>query len=396
VGSAVKILILSFYYDPDLSAGSFRATALVRALERQLSDDDEIHVVTTLPNRYSSFVAEAPVLAESGRVKVRRMALPRHKGAMVDQARAFLAFAVGTLRVTRDEHYAIVVATSSRLMTAVLGARIAAQKRTALYLDIRDIFVDTIKDVLSPAAALATRPAFSALEGYALTRATKVNLVSEGFRKYFGDRYPRNAYSFFTNGIDGEFVRAGSSPSHTAEAPFTIVYAGNTGEGQGLHSVIPALALAMRERIRFKVIGDGGRHAQLVERLAAANVTNVELLPPMSRLNLIEEYDRSDVLFLHLNNHKAFRKVLPSKIFEYAAIGKPIWAGVAGYAAEFLESNVSNAAVFPPCDVPSAVRAFDKLKIAFTPRPEFVARFSRDAIASAMAADILETARAHV
>ena len=44
----------------------------------------------------------------------------------------------------------------------------------------------------------------------------------------------------------------------------------------------------------------------------------------------------TDVLFLHLNDYSAFRKVIPSKIFEYAATGKPIVAGVSGYAAEFL------------------------------------------------------------
>jgi len=31
----------------------------------------------------------------------------------------------------------------------------------------------------------------------------------------------------------------------------------------------------------------------------------------------------ADVLFLHLNAYKAFEKVLPSKIFEYAATGRP-------------------------------------------------------------------------
>ena len=65
------------------------------------------------------------------------------------------------------------------------------------------------------------------------------------------------------------------------------------------------------------------------------------------------------MLFLHLGAHAAFEKVLPSKLFEYAALGKPVLAGVAGFAARFVREEISNAAVFPPCDVAGAVRAFD-------------------------------------
>ena len=72
------------------------------------------------------------------------------------------------------------------------------------------------------------------------------------------------------------------------------------------------------------------------------------LLQPVKRDELIEIYQSADVLFLHLNDFDAFKKVLPSKIFEYAATGKPIWAGVAGYAAEFITSKIENSAVFFP------------------------------------------------
>ena len=55
----LKILVLSFYFKPDLSAGSFRATALVDALKEIMPIDGQIDVLSTSPNRYSSFVVEA-------------------------------------------------------------------------------------------------------------------------------------------------------------------------------------------------------------------------------------------------------------------------------------------------------------------------------------------------
>jgi glycosyltransferase involved in cell wall biosynthesis len=227
-----------------------------------------------------------------------------------------------------------------------------------------------------------------------MRRADRINLVSRGFENYFRSRYPDRSYSWFTNGIDQEFLRAEWKPNETAGAqrPLLIVYAGNIGEGQGLHAILPQLAGRLAQRARFLVIGDGGRRELLLERLRQAAVQNVEILPPMPRSALLELYLSADVLFLHLNAYSAFKKVLPSKIFEYAALGKPILAGVAGYAASFIAAEVSNAGVFAPCNASEAVEKLETLTLRDRPRQEFVARFDRRRISAAMAAEILQLA----
>src|SRR5690606_22109494 len=108
-----------------------------------------------------------------------------------------------------------------------------------------------------------------------------------------------------------------------------------------------------------------------------------------SRSALISEYRQADVLFLHLNDYDAFRRVLPSKIFEYAATGKPIWAGVAGYSARFLEEHVANVAVFPPCDVTAALHSWRGLRLERVPRTDFTRRFSRGMLSAALAESVL-------
>lgn len=390
----MKILVLTFYFRPDLSACSFRTQALTRALREVAPEESRIDVLTTAPNRYHSFAAEAPETEIDGPVTVHRIALPAHRSGLVDQSAAFLAFARGVMRATREQRYDVVFATSSRLMTAVLGAAVARRAGARLYLDIRDIFVDTMQDVLPRHSSWAIGPVFGALERWAVRRADRTNLVSAGFADYFRRRYPDRRFSFFTNGVDDEFAAAAptaTTPSRSSDAPITVLYAGNLGEGQGLHAIVPALARAMGERVRFRIIGDGGRKDALVSALAAAGVSNVQIEPPLRRDALLQAYREADVLFVHLNDHAAFRKVLPSKIFEYAALGKPVWAGVAGYAAEFVTSEIDNAAVFTPCDVDAAVRAFSTLAIHDAPRSAFMARYRRDAISQAMAAEIVAT-----
>ncbi|MEK9570528.1 MAG: glycosyltransferase family 4 protein [Paracoccaceae bacterium] len=387
----MKILFLSFYFPPDLSAGSFRSSSLVNALCSHLPDDLEIEVITTLPNRYSTFNEEAPAFETQNDVLICRIPVPQHKSGMIDQSKLYLAFARGTLQHIANKNYDLVYATSGRLMTAVLGAYIARKLRKPLYLDIRDIFVDTIRDVLPKLIVSPVLPFLFLVEKYAINTAGKVNLVSPGFLPYFEKRYPSQEFSFCTNGIDTEFLKSRPTPSTSnAPRPLTVLYAGNIGEGQGLEKIIPKLAAHYQGELTFTIVGDGGRKKQLEKELATLGCDNVTLSKPVKRDQLIKLYQDADILFLHLNDYPAFKKVLPSKLFEYAAVGKPIWAGVSGYAADFTAKNITNAAVFDPGDLDQAVKSFANLELVTMVRDEFSKKFARENIMRELAEDIVK------
>jgi glycosyltransferase involved in cell wall biosynthesis len=387
----MKILFLSFYYQPDLCAGSFRATALIKELKKQLPVDSTIDVVTTMPNRYQSFDAGNSVeeFEQDGDVNIYRIPLPTHNSGMADQIKSFYSFYKGAKKIVHDKEYDLVFATSSRLFTAFLGANISRNKKLPLYLDIRDIFVDTLSDVLSKKLSLFLVPVLRKVEDYTFKRASKINLVSEGFSEYFKNRYDKT-YSYFSNGIDDEFIKPIINKPENSGVK-TVLYAGNIGEGQGLHKIIPQLAKNSIGSFKFIIIGDGGKAADLKEKVIESGATNVEFLPPVNRTQLIEYYQSADVLFMHLNDYDAFEKVLPSKIFEYAALGKPILAGVSGYAAKFVKENVSNAQVFYPCNSTEGYKALASLEIKDQSRAEFINSFKRTNIMSEMAKTIIDT-----
>ncbi|MBD1580931.1 glycosyltransferase [Pseudoalteromonas sp. S16_S37] len=383
----MRILVLSFYFKPDLCAGSFRTTALVEQLKQQTGV--EVDVVTTMPNRYASFEAGAKAEEIDGNIRVRRIVLPTHASGMLDQIKSFKTFYQQALKLVKNEDYDLVFATSSRLFTAFLGAQVSKKKKVPLYLDIRDIFVDSIKDVLPSKVVFFLKPLLSAIEKYTFSSAKHINLVSKGFDEYFRVRYSKANYSWFTNGIDDEFLGLPSRENEnlSREKAKRIVYAGNIGEGQGLHSILPKFASQVGNSYHFSVIGDGGRKPQLTD--SVTELANIELLPPVNRHQLIEEYLNADVLFLHLNDYPAFEKVLPSKIFEYAATGKPILAGVSGYAADFIKSEVSNAEVFYPGDDQGALQALNKLKLEHTDRDAFINKYTRTNIMKDMSDSIV-------
>ena len=386
----MKILFLTFYFEPDLCAGSFRNTPLFRELLQQMDEKDWIHVITTQPNRYHSFHVEGQAREISDNYRIDRIRVPEHKSGFIDQVRSFRVFYNEALRLAGKERYDLVYASSSRLFTAFLGRRIAGKQRIPLYLDIRDIFVDTIKDVFKKRKMIRI-PAgicFGWIERYTFAGAKHINLVSEGFKTYF-EKYRKSVYSYFTNGIDDIFLDVPKSTRQVSGVKI-ITYAGNIGSGQGLEKVIPMAAQKLGDRYFFRFIGDGGMKALLKDKLEELGVHNVELLNPVSREKLIGYYNDSDFLLLHLNDLEAFKKVLPSKLFEYAAFDKPIVAGVGGYASQFIQENLSNYILFAPTDVESMVEQILKFDGGGEKQGDFVKRFARKNIMKEMARSILE------
>ncbi len=383
----MRILILSFYYEPDLSAGSFRNTALVKKLLERMGGDGQLDVISTMPNRYHSFSVKAPEFEQTGNLSVWRVLLPVHRSGMVDQSRAFASYARAVLRQTAGEKYDIVYASSSRLMSAALGAIVAGRTGAKLYLDMRDIFTDSFGDQMAKSPLRLTLPAFHWIERFAVQRAARVNLVSPGFAEHYRAIDAKQSFRFFTNGIDDEFIEPDYAQQCATDTQKEILYAGNIGGCQGLQHIIPDVARRLGPGWRFRIIGDGGMRPALVRALGGLD--NVILEDPIPRGELLERYRKADVLFIHLNDLPAYRKVLPSKLFEYAATGKPILAGVAGQAADFLTENVENSAVFAPCDRDGMIKALGALNLKRTFRSGFVEKYRRSAIMERFADDIL-------
>jgi len=387
----MKIVLFTFYFPPDLSAGSFRAKALVDALSHQLGERDIIDVITTSPNRYKEHYVQAGEIEKFGIVTIHRIPVPLHQSGMLDQVRSFGYFAWGALRLARKKRWDVVIGTSSRLFTATLATVVAKSHKASLYLDIRDIFSDTLKDVLLGVFAKILMPIVKLIERWTINSADKVNLVSGGFLPFFKAIAPGQHFTVYSNGIDPEFSNLRLPKKIGPKRPPVVLFAGNIGEGQGLHKILPAVAL--KSNAHFKIIGAGGRRNTLVEALNLAAVRNVELIDPMPRSQLIDQYLGSDFLFLHLNDFPAFEKVIPSKVFEYAATGKPILAGISGYGAKFISENIAGADVFAPCDADAMISAINKQAEGADAydRTEFIVKFDRKTIMAQMADEIIQS-----
>lgn len=386
----MRILILSFYFEPDLSACSFRSTALVKSLSKKLCHHDHIEVITTMPNRYKSLRNPASTFEENGNTTIHRVAMANFNVKFLNQVLAFFNYCMGVKKIINHQHYDLIFVSSGRFFSAFLGAIIANKTKTPYYLDIRDILSDGVSDVVnSRIYKFFLIPFIKYIEKYSVLSASHLNLVSKGFKESF--KFYRGKTTFFTNGIDDTFLEnCFENESKIFQQSLKIItYAGNIGEGQGLEKIIPEAAKKLEGKYIFNIIGDGGTKRRLAKKLADLAINNVNLIAPMNRNDLIKYYQECDFLFLHLNNYKAFKKVLPSKIFEYGATKKPILAGVDGYAKKFMKKYLEDTLIFKPSNVDSFIEALENYHPQNISREDFLKKFSREVILDEMTNSML-------
>lgn len=384
-----RILYLTFYFEPDLCAGSFRNTPLAYELAKQLEGVAEIDVYTTMPNRYQSFKQKAKEVESKKNITIQRITIPSHKSGILDQINSFKTFYIKVKKHTKHKKYDLVFASSSRLFTAYLGYLIAKKQGLKLYLDIRDIFYDSLKDLLkNNLLKYIVLPLIQRIENNTFSNATHINLISGGFSPYF-KKYKKPQITVFPNGIDDEFVIRKNNKKSLQSNKKRVLYAGNIGEGQGLHKIVPALAKNFINELEFQIIGDGGAKDKLINKITELKCENVVLRDPLDRKQLLEEYDKTDFFLIHLNSFDAFKKVLPSKVFELGAYDKPIIAGVDGFAARFIKENLPNVILFKPCDVDECTFKIKNYKYQRVKREKFIEKYRRITINKEMAKSII-------
>ncbi len=385
-----KILYLTYFFEPDLGAGSFRNSALAESLSARSDGQAEITLITTQPNRYESLREAAPVYEKRNNMEIHRIPVRGSSGSILDQVYSFAQFFYAARKISEKSTYDLVFASSSKFFTAWLGFILAKKQNAKLYIDLRDLFTENLKEFIRIrwVADLTARIIQSLFEKPCLRYASHINVNSEGFLSSLGKENISKT-SFYPNGIDDFFIGCKQS-DQLPESPKIICYAGNIGEGQGLEKIIPPLAKMLGSDWRIRIIGDGSNKSKLEELLTKEGIENTEIIPPVRRKELLKYYSEAHYLLVHLNDYESFKKVIPSKLFEYGCTDLPILAGVSGYAREFIQKYIPEGVyLFDPCDAQAAYRILQSFPPEKFQRPDFINRFSRKKISDEMSDSIM-------
>ena len=150
--------------------------------------------------------------------------------------------------------------------------------------------------------------------------------------RLFGDR-PYDAELARELAVEGRFVGA---------------YVGTHGMAHGLDTLLDAAQkLAYRPDIAFMMVGDGAEKKRLQARRDDLGLTNVIMLDQQPKEMMPRIWSVCDASLVLLRKTELFTKVIPSKIFESMAMGKPIILGVRGESLELVEAADAGIGIEP-------------------------------------------------
>jgi glycosyltransferase involved in cell wall biosynthesis len=346
----MKLLFLTHYYPPESNAPASRT---YEHCVRWAREGHDVTVVTCVPN------CPAGVVFDGYRNRIRRQ-VEVVDGVRVVRVWTWVAPNAGTVRrianyvsymisaivaAVRLPRPDVVVATSPQFFCGWAGVWVSRLKRAPLVLEVRDIWPESIGTVGAIRNRFILR-FLEWLERRLYRSADHIVAVGEGYKARILERVDiPDLISVVTNGVDVEqFVPQPPDEQFLREngldGKFICSYIGTIGMAHGLEVTIEAARILKsrgRDDVRFCLVGDGAQRQQLQDMAQRAGVEDVIVFTgrqPKDRMPAI--LASSDACLIHLRACELFGSVIPSKIFETMAMGRPIIMGVRGEARQIV------------------------------------------------------------
>lgn len=355
----MRILFITHYFYPEGNAPATRIHELTR---RWADEGHDVTVLTAAPNVPSGVVYEG--------YKNRWRHEELIDGVRVIRVWTYLAANAGTKRriasyisfmltaflaglgIKRPD---VVVATSPQFFCGWAGRLVSAVRRLPFVLEIRDIWPESIVAVGAMDRSRVIR-LLERLEHKLYAGADHIVTVGPPYRdKLHARGVDESAISVIPNGVDlakynsetaaGEFRR-----QYGLEGRFVCAYVGTIGMASGLDVAIRAGKLLRdegRDDICIVLVGDGAERARLEAEVSQAGLRNVVLTGRLPKEQVPAALAGVDVCLVHLLKTDLFEAVIPSKIFEAAAMRRPIVLGVGGYVADLVSSFGAGICIEP-------------------------------------------------
>jgi glycosyltransferase involved in cell wall biosynthesis len=355
----MRILFLSHYFFPE---GNAPATRVYEMSRRWAARGHQVTVVTGVPN------------VPDGRVYAgyRNRWRQREAVAGVEVIRVWTFLAANKGRLRRIANYLsflltaslaglgarrpeLVVATSPQFFCGWAGVIVSRLRGLPLVLEIRDLWPESIASVGALREPRLLR--FLAwLERRMYAAATRIVTVGPGYRAGLELRgVPPERIDVVPNGVDRSAFAPRENGGRVREEwglgdRFVCAYVGTIGMGSGLAVVLRAarrLAAAGRDDVRFLLVGDGAIRADLEAQARAEGLAQVVFTGRQAKQRMPEFLAAADACLVHLARRELFQTVWPSKLFEGAAMAKPIVLGVEGFAADLVREAGAGLCIEP-------------------------------------------------
>ncbi len=372
----MKILFFSHYFPPEVNAPASRTHAHA---VRWARDGHDVTVITCAPNcpdgvvydGYRNRLLPQVEMVDGVRV-VRVWTYVAANAGTVKRIVNFLSYMVSaTVAALFRARPDVIVATSPQFFCGWAGVLTSWTRWRPLVLEIRDIWPESIAVVGAMRKGILLR-ILEFLEVRMYRAARHIVAVGEGYRSQIVEKAPevRGAVSVITNGVDTLFCEPARPDRELLErlgiaGKFVVSYIGTIGLAHGLEVTIEAARRRRAEGkddVAFLIVGDGARRAELEELARSAGVADLVLFAGrLPRERMPGVLAASDACLIHLRKSSLFEKVIPSKIFETMALGRPMIMGVEGESREIVLQAEAGLPMEPESPE-SLLAAIDRLR----------------------------------
>lgn len=396
----MRILFLTHYFPPEGNAPATRVHAMAKHWVRA---GHEVEVITCAPNvpagvvypGYRNEIVRRETIDGIHVTRVWTYLAPN--AGFLRRISNYLSFALtGGLAALRARRPDVLIATSPQPFCGWAGQLVSALRQIPFVLEVRDIW---------PASILATKAMQPGLAIRLLERAMNASYRAAGQIVTVGKGYARELESLgvepshiavVPNGIDSEnFSPRPADPEVRArlgiDGRFSCAYVGTIGMSCGLDLLIRAAERLKAEgddSIRLLAVGDGAEREQLESQARNKGLDNLIFTGRLPQNEIPALLASVDCCLVHLRKAPIFSSVLPSKIFEAAALERPIILGVEGDAAQLVNESGGGRCIEPENELEflEAVQALkaaplDAQEMGQRGRSFFAASYDRAALA---------------
>jgi len=341
----MKLLFLTDNFPPETNAPASRTFEHCREWVRKGID---VTVITSVPNfpfgkTYKGYSNKLFQKEKIAGIKVIRVwtYMAKNKGFFL-RIIDFLSYAKMSFWAGLFIRTDLIVATSPQFFTAVSGCFLSFFKGVPWVMEVRDLWPESIVSVGSLSKKSLVYKTLESIEVFLYRRSKKIIVVTDSFKKELIKRnISKKKIAVFKNGVLAEnFIEKKRDEKivkkYGLKNKFVVGYIGTLGMAHGLNFILDC-AKEIKDETLFLFIGDGAEKEKLEAKKVREKIKNVLFLPSILKKDVPKFLSVLDVALVNLKKTDTFKTVIPSKIFENAAMGKPILLGVDGEAKRIIE-----------------------------------------------------------
>ncbi len=341
----MKILFITDNFPPEVNAP---ATRTYEHCVEWVKAGCEVTVITCAPNFpqgkvYEGYKNKLYQKETMNGIKVIRVwsYISSNKGfirrIMDYMSFAFMSFWAGLFKDTD-----VIIATSPQFFTTWSGSMLSFFKRKPWVFELRDLWPASILAV----GAMDDGKVYRLLKKIELTLYKNADLIvplTEAFKRRLIHRgISAEKQLVVTNGANLDLFQPtqqynGIKKELGLTDKFIVGYIGTHGMAHALDFILDCAADLREENFHFLLIGDGAEKQNLIDQARDNGLKNVTFHDPVPKNEVPGYISIIDVSLIPLKKSDVFKTVIPSKIFENSAMGKPILLGVEGQAREIIE-----------------------------------------------------------